>query len=102
MTPVRMPAVHPVIMGAMGSVMVRVVPLVGHACFCLGHLNSPSDLLKACAYNPSAPSNSGKVNPDYNASSAIGSHSGACAPGTNGRGVLMNIGQASKASGVSA
>jgi MerR family copper efflux transcriptional regulator len=89
------------LMGGIGSVMVCVVSLVKHAGFSLGHLNSPSDLLKAFACDPSAPSNSGKVNSDK-ASSAIGPHSGACAPETDGREVLMNIGQASKASGVSA
>src|SRR4051812_41255001 len=101
MTAVRMPVVRAMLMGGMGSAMVGVVSLVEHARFCLGHLNSPSERLKAFV-PPSAPSNSGKVNPDYKASSAIESHSGVCALEANGREVLMNIGQASKASGVSA
>src|SRR6476619_5702309 len=85
MTLVHLPAVHPVLMGGMGRMMVCVVGWVKHVRFCLGHLNSPPPrLLKAFACDPSAPSNSGKVNPDYKASGAIGSHAGGCAPETNG------------------
>src|SRR3954470_16067091 len=72
---VRMLAVHAV---RMGGAMECVISRVMYARFCLGHLNSPSDLLEAFACDPSAPSNSGKVNPGYKASSAIGSHAGAC------------------------